>query len=141
MPALGFGLGIERLMLLIENLEIEIPKSKEVEIYIAAVGENAMFETFNLAGKLRECGIPCEYDITGRSLKAQMKYANKIGAKYSVVLGDEEIEKGKAALKDMATKETYDVVKDGSFFNSISEVYLKIKKEEIEKSFDISNFI
>lgn len=141
MPALGFGMGIERLMLLIENSEIEIPKSKEVEIYIAAIGENAMLETFDLVGKLRECGIPCEYDITGRSLKAQMKYADKIGAKYSVVLGDEEIEKGKAALKDMATKETYDVVKGESFFNSISEVYLGIKKEEIEKSFDISNLI
>lgn len=141
MPSLGFGLGIERLMLLIENLGIEIPKSKEVEIYVAAVGENAIFEAFNLVGKLRECSIPCECDITKRSLKAQMKYANKIGARYAIVLGDEEIENGKAVLKDMETKETHDIIKDGSFFNSISEAYLAIKKEEIEKSFDISGLI
>lgn len=141
MPSLGCGFGIERLMLLIESLEIEIPKSKEVEIYIAAIGKPAMFETFDLAGKLRECGIPCEYDITGRSLKSQMKYANKIGAKYSIVLGDEEIEKGRAILKNMQTKETRDIIRCGSFFNSVSEAYLEVKKDEFEKNFDISNLI
>ena len=100
-----------------------------------------MFETFDLAGKLRECGIPCEYDITGRSLKSQMKYANKIGAKYSIVLGDEEIEKGRAILKNMQTKETRDIIRCGSFFNSVSEAYLEVKKDEFEKNFDISNLI
>lgn len=140
-PSLGFGLGIERLMLLIDKEGIEIPKLNEIEIYIAAIGESAKTETFDLVGKLRECGIPCEYDITDRSLKAQMKYANKIGAKYSIVLGEDEIKNGKAVLKNMKTKETYDILKDGSFFNGLSEVYINIEEDNIKKVIDLRDFI
>lgn len=141
MPSLGFGLGIERLMLLIDKEGIEIPKPNEIEIYVAAIGESAKVEAFDLVGKLRECSIPCEYDITDRSLKAQMKYANKIGAKYSIVLGEDEIKNGKAVLKNMRTKETYDILKDGSFFNALSEVYINIKEDEMKKGLDISGLI
>ncbi len=101
-PSLGFAMGIERLMLVLEAQKAELPKAPTTDLYIATMGENAQVKATSLCADLRREGLKAETDICGRSLKAQMKYANKIGAKFSMVLGDNEIEVGKARLKDMA---------------------------------------
>ena len=100
-PSLGFGMGIERLMLVLENQKTELPEASKTDIYIATMGENASLKATELCAKLREEGLKAETDICSRGLKAQMKYANKIGAKFSIVIGDSELESGKASLKDM----------------------------------------
>lgn len=100
-PSLGFGMGIERLMLVLEAQKTELPEAPKTDIYIATMGDNASLKATSLCALLREEGLKAETDICNRGLKAQMKYANKIGAKFSMVLGDNEIESGKAKLKDM----------------------------------------
>jgi len=101
-PSLGFGMGIERLMLVLKNQGIELPAAKTTDLYIAALGKDAQIKATALCAMLREEGYRAETDICARGLKAQMKFANKIGAKFSIVLGDDEIANGKAKLKDMA---------------------------------------
>ncbi|AFS78737.1 histidyl-tRNA synthetase HisS [Gottschalkia acidurici 9a] len=108
-PAVGFGLGIERLLLTLENNGIEIPKQDSVDIYIVSIGENADKEAFKLLSKLRMNGISGDKDYLGRSIKAQFKYSDKINAKYTVVIGDDEIEKGIVSLKNMSTGEQKEV--------------------------------
>ena len=98
--SLGFGLGIERLVSLY-NLTHPEKETKKPKIFISSIGEAASDAAFKYTGDLRNKGIFAECDIVGRSLKAQMKYADKLGAKYSIVLGDDEIASGKAVLKDM----------------------------------------
>lgn len=100
-PSLGFGMGIERLMLVLEAQNAELPEAPKTDIYIATMGDKASVKASSLCALLREEGLKAETDICSRGLKAQMKYANKIGAKFSMVLGDNEIESGKAKLKDM----------------------------------------
>ena len=100
-PSLGFAMGTGRLLMLLEAQGIELPKPDACEIYIAPMGENATVEAMRLVSELRSNGISAQTDVAGRSLKAQMKYADKIGARYTMVLGDNEIEQGKANLKNM----------------------------------------
>ncbi|NLX76309.1 MAG: histidine--tRNA ligase [Clostridiaceae bacterium] len=108
-PGIGFGLGIERLLLEMESQNIEIPKPDGPDIFIGFIGEKAERLAESIALKLRAAGIPCEKDIMGRSVKAQMKYANKINARFAVILGDSEVESGRAELKNMATGEAKDI--------------------------------
>lgn len=100
-PAVGFAIGLERLILTLEGMAVEIPSEKRVDLFIACLGEEAKLETSKIALKLRKNGISCERDLLGRSLKAQMKYANKLQAKYVIVLGENELKEGKVKLKDM----------------------------------------
>ena len=100
--SLGFAMGIERLMLVLEAQKAELPDAVTTDIYIASLGESANIKATELCANLRQEGLKAETDICGRGLKAQMKYANKIGAKFSLVLGENEIDTGKAKLKDMA---------------------------------------
>ncbi len=100
---LGFGMGIERLLLVLEKSGIELPGQPECDVYICSIGEAASCKAQELVQKMREEGLWAECDIVGRSVKAQMKYANKIGAKYSLVLGDDELANEQAQVKEMAT--------------------------------------
>jgi histidyl-tRNA synthetase len=101
-PSLGFGMGIERLMLVLKNQGIELPEKPKTQLYIAALGDKASLKATEYSALLRDEGYSVQTDVCARGLKAQMKFANKIGAKFLIVLGDDEIEKGKAKLKDMA---------------------------------------
>ncbi len=105
MPSLGFGLGTGRLLMLLENQGIELPKPSGCDIYIAPMGEEASYEAAAIVANLRAGGISAQTDVAGRSLKAQMKFADKIGAKYTMVLGDDEIASGKASVKNMENGE------------------------------------
>ena len=101
MPACGFALGMERLLLTLEEQGIEIPKPEGVKIYIGNIGDRSGMFAQKLVMDLRQMGIVAEKDYLGKSVKAQMKYANKIGAKYSVIIGDDEIALKKGRLKNM----------------------------------------
>ena len=100
-PALGFGLGIERLLLVMEKQGVEFPEPCRCDLYIASVDEAARKEAFRLACLLRTSSVAAAFDEAGRSLNAQMKYANKIGAAFTMVLGGDELASGKAAVKNM----------------------------------------
>ena len=102
-PSLGFAMGIERIMLLLEAQKTELPKPTPCDIYIAAMGDNAALKAAELCARLRQDGFSAQTDICGRGLKAQMKYADKTGAEFTMVLGDNELEAGKARLKNMAS--------------------------------------
>ncbi|MBE7022269.1 MAG: histidine--tRNA ligase [Ruminococcaceae bacterium] len=111
-PGVGFGLGMERLLLLLDNLGIEPGGTEPVDLFVANIGEKADIYTQKLVHRLRREGVSVDRDYLGRSVKAQMKYANKIGAKYTLVLGDSEIEAGRAGIKHMETGETTEVALD-----------------------------
>ena len=85
---------------------IEIPAPAPCDLYIGSIGEEASVEALRLCGILRGEGFSAECDIVGRSVKAQMKYADKIGARFSMVLGDNELAEKKATVKNMATVKT-----------------------------------
>lgn len=108
-PALGFGLGLERLLLVLKAQGIELPEPNSCDLYIASMGEKANIKACQLTDQLRGEGFYVECDTMNRSVKAQMKYANKIGAKLSMVLGDSELETGKANLKNMETGEQKEI--------------------------------
>lgn len=101
MPACGFALGIERLFLTMDEQGIEIPKAETMDIYIGNIGEESGLVAQKLVTELRELGVCAEKDHLAKSVKAQMKYANKLGAKYSIIIGDNEITEGKIRLKNM----------------------------------------
>ena len=100
---IGFAMGLERLIMVMEQQGCDFPEPQQCDLYIASMGEAATEEAFRLTTQLRREGYAVQCDLMGRSVKAQMKYANKIGALYSVVLGDSELEAGSAQLKQMAT--------------------------------------
>ncbi|HIU56516.1 MAG TPA: histidine--tRNA ligase [Candidatus Ornithomonoglobus merdipullorum] len=104
-PAIGFGLGIERLLLRLEETGVEIPKEPPVKIYIAPLGEKAVAAAQGIVYSLRREGISADTDHMGRGLRASMKYADKLGAEYTAVLGDNEIETGEVNVKNMTTGE------------------------------------
>ena len=105
-PSLVFGMGTGRLLMLLEAQGIELPKPSGCDLYIAPMGENASYEAAAIVADLRAGGISAQTDVVGRSLKAQMKYADKIGAKYTMVLGDDEVAQGKAKIKNMDNGES-----------------------------------
>ena len=115
LPSLGFAMGIERLLMLMDKQGIEIPKPSTCDLYVAVMGESASLKSFEIIKAVRSCGLIAETDIVGRGLRAQMKYADKIGAKFSMVLGDNEIEQGKAVIKNMSNGEQTEIVLDDTF--------------------------
>ncbi|WP_322174292.1 histidine--tRNA ligase [Acutalibacter caecimuris] len=108
-PGLGFGMGMDRLMLALEEQQAPFGDIPPCEVYIAAVGDEARLKALTLVNALHQCGIYADCDICGRGLKAQMKYAGKTGAKFSMVLGDTELAEGRAQLKFMADGSTQEV--------------------------------
>ncbi len=101
-PAVGFGLGLERLLLVLENLNKLNACEEHTDLYVLPIGENAKEYALSLVSKLRSEGISAETDIMDRGIKAQMKYADKSGARYVVALGDDEIASGTIKLKNMS---------------------------------------
>ena len=87
----------------------EFPKQSMPDLFIAAMGEKAQMKAVEIASDMRAESFTCLYDVNGRGLRAQMKYANKLGAKYIVVLGDEETQSGIAKLKNMESGEETEI--------------------------------
>ncbi len=107
-PAVGFGSGIERMLLVLENTGKRIPEEAPLGAYIAGLDDGGRRAAFQLCDTLRKTGISAEFDHAARSVKAQFKYAGKVGAKYVVVIGSNELESGEYTVKNMAdsTSET-----------------------------------
>ncbi len=103
--ALGFGIGIERIMLALEKEGVQLVNDIAPDIYVGFVGDTAKIKAYEIAKHLRDSGIKTEYNLSGKGINAQMKYANKIGAKNLVLIGDQEIETNQASLKNMMTGE------------------------------------
>ncbi len=99
--AIGFGLGIERLLIVIGDSENVFPKEKSPKLYIATMGDKAYAKAFSLASELRKMGVFVEIDHMSRSIKSQFKYADKINAEYVITLGDDEVASGKCIAKKM----------------------------------------
>ena len=102
---IGFALGAERLLLTLENNNIEIENPKSTDIYIATIGDAAKTKSFKLIKDLRTNHISADNDHLDKSLKAQFKYSDKLNAKYTVVIGDDELVNDTATLKNMKTSE------------------------------------
>lgn len=130
LPSLGFAMGLERLLMVMDKQGIEIPDFNECKLYIAAMGESANEKSFELANALRECGMEVQTDIVGRGLRAQMKYADKIGAKYSMVIGDNELEQNKASVKNMNTGKQYEISIDKDFINSFMQMEISDEQQQ-----------
>lgn len=104
-PGIGFALGMERILLAMKNQNCPIPGTSGPDVFVVTAGKAAASEAFRLLFKIRGAGIAADKDYQDRSLKAQMKYAGKAGAKFVVILGDEELAQGTALIRDMGAKE------------------------------------
>ena len=119
-PGVGFGLGIERLLLLMEANQIEIPEADKPEVFVAVVGEAAKAFGLKLCRQLRQKGVIAEMDTLARNIKGQFKYADRLGARYTLVIGEDELAKGVVSLKDMSRSEQREI--------AIDKIYEEIKK-------------
>ena len=135
-PALGLGSGIERLLLTMENSGCDFIEKNTCDLYIASMGEKAQQHAASLALALRNEGFFTEYDLMGRGLKAQMKYANKIDAKFTLVLGDNELETKQAKLKQMDTGEEISITLDEKFCDTFSNELTNFMFKDILPNID-----
>lgn len=117
MAAVGFGIGLERLLLLMESQKIEFPAVARCDLFIAAIDKNAYTRAFELTKTLREASFYAEFDVVGRSLKAQLKYADRLNAKFCLVLGESELKSKKAEVKNMKNGEKIAVRLDENFLS------------------------
>ena len=108
-PGVGFGLGIERLLMLMEANEVEFPEENNVDVFIAVMGDAAKAYGLKLCRELRQKGLVAEMDTLARNIKNQFKYANRIHSKYTVVIGENELAQGVVTLKDMEKAEQKEV--------------------------------
>ncbi len=131
--ALGFGMGIERLMLVLDAQKNEWPKNNTCDLYIATMGEAAALKASELCCALRNDGFKVQTDITARGLKAQMKFADKIGATFTMVLGDSEIESGCARLKNMQSGNETEIKLSNINDELFSELY-EAALEQLEEA-------
>ena len=111
-PSVGFGLGIERLLMIMEAEGLSFGDAPVPKLFIACMGAQAHTKALQLTTALRRTGVYCEYDVMERSIKAQFKYADKIGAKYVLTLGDDEVASGNAKIKNMADGAESDIEVD-----------------------------
>jgi len=124
-PGVGFGLGIERLLLVMESNGVKIPEPGATDVFIAVMGERARKYGLLLARKLRNQGVRAEIDSLGRNIKGQFKFADRLKAEYTVIIGDDELAQGKVSLKKMATSEQKLI--------SPEDILMEIKSEVLEK--------
>lgn len=120
LPGIGFAAGMDRLVAAMRYGSADVPAPPLPQIYIAPLGDAAVGFASKLAYDLRQRGIRAECDVVGRSLKSQMKYADKIGAAYTVIIGEYEMQTGRAILKNMKTSE-----QTGIGLGSIADILLK----------------
>ncbi len=114
-PALGFAMGLERIIMVMENQNCDFLQPRTCDLYIVPMDEQAVEKAMTITKKLREYGYWVEYDVVGRTLKAQMKYADKINASFTLVLGENELVSNKAKVKNMKTGEQLELDLDEKF--------------------------
>jgi histidyl-tRNA synthetase len=104
-PGIGFGIGLERILLILEDQKVELETAKPLDVYFVALGEEADIEISKQLYFLRSQGFSAERDYLGRKMKAQMKSADRMSARYTAILGEDELKNGVIALKSMSTGE------------------------------------
>ena len=104
-PGIGFALSMERLLLALESQKIELPIEKGLDCFVVTLGDEAKTQGFKLVQAWRQAGLKVELDVLGRGLKGQLKAADRLQARYVVILGDDELDRGVVMLKTMATGE------------------------------------
>ena len=119
-PGVGFGLGIERLIMLMEANNVYFPEENKVDVFIAVMGDAAKAFGLKLCRELRLKGVVAEMDTLARNIKGQFKYADRLGARYTLVIGEDELAKGVVSLKDMAKSEQREI--------KIEDIYKEITK-------------
>ncbi len=119
-PGVGFGLGIERLLLLMEANEISFPEENKPDAFIAVMGDRAKAYGLKLCRQLRRQGLAVEIDTLARNIKGQFKYADRLDARYTVVIGDNELDEGVVTVKDM-TNSQQSQVKFDDLFEALSK--------------------
>ena len=124
--AIGLGFGLERILNIMETQKIMFPKDDSPKVYIASIGEKKKKKALELCGILRTAAIFAEMDIVDRNIKSQMKYADKIGAEYVLVIGDDEIAENRAILKNMKTGKENKISINEDFLNDFSGVDMEI---------------
>lgn len=134
-PACGFGLGIERLRLLMEAQGIEFPEAQRPDIYIAPANADCSFEAMRLTEDLRRFGLTALTDVSGRSIKAQMKYANKTNALFTMILGEDEIASKHGKVKNMDSGDVTEVDLS-DFAEVISDLTLDVYFGHLENDAD-----
>ena len=112
-PAIGFAAGIERLMMILESDKFDFPAQEKLKLYIVTMGEDSRTFALRLLTQLRNSGIKCDTDFLNRSVKSQMREANKSNAEYVIVLGDDEMKTNSVKLKKMSdgSEEIYEIEK------------------------------
>lgn len=120
-PAIGFAAGIERLMLLMDNTGVQYPEEPKPLIYLAGMDEKSRAEAFKIAHALRNSGISAEIDHMERSVKSQLKYADKLGARFVAVIGESELQSGEVNIKNMSDGSSEAV--------KIDKIYTYLNKE------------
>jgi len=119
LPAVGFGFGMERILAIMKQQSIELLNKVEPLIYIASMDLKSSLKAEKLCEDLRRAGVCAESDIFSRSLKSQMKYADKIGATYAIVIGSEELKLGKSLMKEMKNGITFEIPLDANFIKEV----------------------
>lgn len=138
--SLGFGMGLERLMLLMEAQNCPFPEPQAADLFIVALGDKAVLKALEISKDMRAEGFGCLMDLNQRSVRAQMKYADKLGAKFNLVIGDNEVESGCAKLKNMATGEETEIQLE-TFVNGFYNISLAEQLADLEingEEFDFS---
>lgn len=113
-PGIGFGMGVGRLLSVMEAEGVDIPLPEPPALFICTVGEAGRAAAQKLTYALQDAGLAVQYDVNGRSLKAQLKYADKLNARYTLALGDDEVAANKAELRNMADGTTVSVDLDAA---------------------------
>ena len=133
-PSLGFGLGLERVLLQLKAADTPMPEEEPCMLFIASRGEDAAMLAMRLVNALRAEGLHAQADIAGRSLKAQMKFADKLGARYTMALGEEELQTKRASLKDMASGAS-EVVYLEDFAQRFEQKIMEAMQEDLQAYF------
>lgn len=105
LPGIGFGMGVERLLMLLEQQDITLPEPNRFDVYVASLSGEVRLAALQLTQAYRDAGVHAEMDHTGRSLKAQFKHADKLGTPYVVIVGGDELARGSVRIRNMSTKE------------------------------------
>ena len=139
-PSLGFAMGLERLMLVMEAQNAPFPEESKPDLFIVAIGDKATAKAVEIAKDMRDEGFTALMDLNQRSIRAQMKYADKLGAKFNIVIGDNEVEAGITKLKNMTTGEETEIPLD-TFVNGFYNISLAEQLADLEingEEFDFS---
>ncbi len=133
MPACGFAVGLERLVITMDESGIPFPEAPKCNLSIVTAGENALLKALEISSELRAQGYSVNIDTVGRSIKAQMKYANKINSEFTAVIGDNELENGTVMLKCMQDGTQTEVSLDG-FEEGFERAYMDVAVASFENA-------